>query len=328
MISTLKWIRVTGLSGPTSARNDGTQKMGAVMDAQRFDAIARGFSSRVTRRRAVAGAIGLAAVGEGAGDAGAAARATCRAFGAGCIRSSQCCDGRCDTRRTTPRSGRNRCTCREGLVRCGGVCVDPRTNHAHCGACGNVCPAVEICDGGECVCEGDLGTDEHCSACGDACGSNQRCCNGACTDLGTASNCTACGDVCNGGQDELCLSAEDGCAYACDASTRSSRSGFFTTDNPPVFYPGTNINVVLYTDPTSTIFDVTPCTTSADCTFCADRLGLDYGVNTIAGCGCLQFDCELTEGGDLAGMYSNLGPQGNGYVCGLVVHATNWNPNA
>ena len=35
--------------------------------------------------------------------------------------------------------------CAEGFIECGGVCVDTRTNHDNCGACGNVCPSGQAC---------------------------------------------------------------------------------------------------------------------------------------------------------------------------------------
>jgi hypothetical protein len=164
------------------------------MDGQRFDAIARGFAARLTRRRAVAGALGLAVTALGAGDAKAAVRPTCRAYGAGCNRSSQCCDGRCDTRRTTPRARRNRCTCPVGFDRCKGACVDLQETATHCGVCGNACPSSQVCQGGECVCAGadeiycaeqdacaDLDTDrDHCGACGNACLNAGPCVAGVC----------------------------------------------------------------------------------------------------------------------------------------------------
>lgn len=48
--------------------------------------------------------------------------------------------------------------CAPGLIDCGGGCIDPSTNAAHCGTCGHACGANEQCDAG--VCEGvGCGTD-------------------------------------------------------------------------------------------------------------------------------------------------------------------------
>ena len=50
--------------------------------------------------------------------------------------------------------------CAEGQLRCGEGCVDPRTDEANCGACGDPCKSDELCIVGECrdvqvvACEG------------------------------------------------------------------------------------------------------------------------------------------------------------------------------
>lgn len=46
-----------------------------------------------------------------------------------------------------------RCSCQvsPGIQRCGGACVDTRSNRNHCGGCGNGCTASQECSDGECV---------------------------------------------------------------------------------------------------------------------------------------------------------------------------------
>lgn len=72
---------------------------------------------------------------------------------------------------------------------CAGRCVDPLTDHAHCGGCGMACDVSETCEDGSCepicdppttYCGGDcvlLDTDpDHCGRC------NNRCPTGLCAD--------------------------------------------------------------------------------------------------------------------------------------------------
>ncbi len=134
--------------------------------------------------------------------------------------------------------------------------------------------------------------------------------------MGTATNCSTCGEICNGANDEICLGADRGCGNACLASTADNGEGHYTTDTPPVFYPSFSVSPMLYTDPTFTTVDVVPCTTSADCTLCSLRVGVDG----FGGCGCIQVDCD-DDGAraDMSGTYDSFGPQGNGYVCAVVI---------
>jgi len=123
------------------------------MDGRRFDDLSRSFGRALSRRRAVAGAIGLATAGLAvAGDASAVVRRTCRPLNASCLRGRDCCSSACVTRRTAPRNRRNRCVCPEGLLACGTTCVDPMTDKNNCGSCGNVCPGT--CVSGVCTCKG------------------------------------------------------------------------------------------------------------------------------------------------------------------------------
>lgn len=82
-------------------------------------------------------------------------------------------------------------TCPSGQSLCSGECVDKTGSDAHCGACGNACPAGSSCSARECVCAGgealcgggcvDLSTsDQHCGSCDDPCSGGSICIGGAC----------------------------------------------------------------------------------------------------------------------------------------------------
>lgn len=113
--------------------------------------------------------------------------------------------------------------CPVGQTRCGAGCVDTAVDTKHCGACGNVCAAGEVCGSGGCrsTCGagktncggGCVDTDlnaKHCGACGVVCPSNKACvggncqcpagfsfCNGTCIDTRTdKTNCGGCGVTC------------------------------------------------------------------------------------------------------------------------------------
>lgn len=74
------------------------------------------------------------------------------------------------------------CRCREGLEICGPFCIDPQADPKHCGGCGLVCNAGQVCSGGECV---------------DLCAGSQEDCSGACVLLDSHPlNCGRCGRNC------------------------------------------------------------------------------------------------------------------------------------
>jgi len=118
--------------------------------------------------------------------------------------------------------------CQSGQCVCGslcaGVCVDPQTDPANCGSCGNRCAENGSCVAGVCGCGGglalcgkscvDLGTDAaNCGGCQRACTGGMVCsggacacpklltsCNGRCVDVnGDPSNCGGCGVACPSG---------------------------------------------------------------------------------------------------------------------------------
>jgi hypothetical protein len=130
--------------------------------------------------------------------------------------------------------------CRQGLVACGGACVDMGADPAHCGACGVTCAAAQVCAAGACGCPGDraecfsshgictaTATDPaHCGACGNACAAGEVCeqgsCKVSCTEVGneacdgacvnpqtSAQHCGACNNPC--GQAQSCR--EGACGF-------------------------------------------------------------------------------------------------------------------
>jgi len=109
------------------------------MDGNRFDALTRMLGATATRRTGIAAmAAALLGVAPTVADARPVRRrVVCRSLGVGCTRADQCCSGVCDTRRTAPRSVRNRCGCADGKTACGAVC----------------CEADQECDGGICLCD-------------------------------------------------------------------------------------------------------------------------------------------------------------------------------
>ena len=84
---------------------------------------------------------------------------------------------------------------------CYGTCVDLDSDKENCGACGDACPANQICEDASCVCEPeltqcgeecvDLDSDpDHCGGCDEACPVGEFC---------TARQCLAspCDGICN-----------------------------------------------------------------------------------------------------------------------------------
>jgi len=149
------------------------------MDGTHFDNLTRLVGRGTTRRRVIAVALGMTAIAVDAG-AASAARPTCREYGVGCTRGSQCCSAKCLTNRQLPRRQRNRCGCAVGYSRCDGVCID--TDNDKCGGCDIDCDTVngEACEDGACVstCAALLGAciiDSDCCRPGD-----MTCSYGAC----------------------------------------------------------------------------------------------------------------------------------------------------
>ncbi len=116
--------------------------------------------------------------------------------------------------------------CEGAELCCAGVCADPASDGANCGACGTTCAGATTCLGGACGCADpalaqcgdacvDVTTDTaNCGACGTACAGATTClggacgcadpglaqCGDACVDVTTdTANCGACGSACPGG---------------------------------------------------------------------------------------------------------------------------------
>jgi hypothetical protein len=43
------------------------------------------------------------------------------------------------------------CLCALPTKYCGGACVDPQSDAAHCGKCDNACAVGQLCSGGSCA---------------------------------------------------------------------------------------------------------------------------------------------------------------------------------
>lgn len=133
--------------------------------------------------------------------------------------------------------------CPAGETACGATCVKTDVNPEHCGACGTVCPAAEVCDNGACAdaCSGgrtacdrscvDLESDpDHCGdcktfctqaetcsggKCGSACSSGLTQCGASCVDTKTSDqHCGACNANCGSGK--KCQAGS--CVVSCSAS--------------------------------------------------------------------------------------------------------------
>jgi hypothetical protein len=193
------------------------------MDGKRFDFLTRELTRATSRRRIVAGLIAIVAGGGTLADAEAGPqRRTCRPVAASCLRAADCCSGRCDTRRSTPRNRRNRCACPDGLVMCGSACFDAQTDAAHCGACGQRCAESQACSSGACICvpncDGKTCGDDGCGGSCGTCDSSTKCADGACIDL--------CTDWANNTDAEECIvTAENLELYHCGLSWEEGNYG-------------------------------------------------------------------------------------------------------
>jgi hypothetical protein len=130
--------------------------------------------------------------------------------------------------------------CPASQADCSGTCASLNSDNANCGACGNACPAGNVCSNGSCQLSCQQGLDDcsgtcanlmsdtaNCGACGTACAAGEVCsngqcalscqqglddCSGTCANLmSDNANCGACGTVCSAG--EVCSNGQ--CALSC-----------------------------------------------------------------------------------------------------------------
>ena len=191
-----------------------------------------------------AGACGVGACNTGFGNCDGDAANGCETSTATSVTQCGACGNACPSRaNATPTCAAGACSiaCAAGFGNCDGNAangceVDTRVTLAHCGMCGNACPAranaTPTCAAGACGftcaagfadcngvasdgCEVNLGLDEgHCGSCPTVCPAGATCTAGVCAcPLGTSScagacvnftsdtrNCGACGTVCATGQ--------------------------------------------------------------------------------------------------------------------------------
>ncbi len=103
------------------------------------------------------------------------------------------CGDACDPVLELCNEDTDECECRPDFELCGDVCVNPVTDHQHCGGCGVACNNNQNCGGSECAggnCGGltkcdkscvDLDADVlHCGGCDSPCLANETCEGGQC----------------------------------------------------------------------------------------------------------------------------------------------------
>ena len=136
--------------------------------------------------------------------------------------------------------------CKGGKLKCSGGCIDPQTDFANCGTCGNVCGGGQTCDGGTCVDGGGGGGG---GACDPPCGFNTVCADGTCV---------AAADICSG-PTGIC----DADPTPCGTSATGETCGCEQT------VEGNNVCV----DGANPCPNVVECTSSQDC---RDTLGFHF----------------------------------------------------
>jgi hypothetical protein len=105
-------------------------------------------------------------------------------------------------------------TCEDGLLLCGGTCVDTNADPDNCGECGQSCAQGQTCEDGECLGQGGAGGAGGTGGAGGGCGEGQTDCAGSCVNLQTDStHCGSCGVLC--ASDRTCI--DGGCV--CPANT-------------------------------------------------------------------------------------------------------------
>ena len=156
------------------------------------------------------------------GDAGAAYCAStqsdnlnCGACGVACGAGQACSNGQCAV------------TCAQGLLNCGGSCVDPLTNNLHCGAMtdcmgsnvGAQCTQGTVCAAGACLTSCQVGFINCNGTCVDPLSNNTYCgASAGCglADAGSAGTACAAGSICSVGLCQLsCQAGTIDCSGTC-----------------------------------------------------------------------------------------------------------------
>jgi len=165
------------------------------------------------------------------------ATGSCTASGNGnsagqrCAAGQLCVDGNCVV------------SCPGDSVACGGTCVDPSTDNAHCGAAGNctatgsgnsagtVCAAGQMCSGGVCALSCQAGLIDCGGTCTDPATSRTHCgATGTCANAGAGNSAgavCAAGSLCQAGVCTLsCAAPQQSCSGSCvDFSTSAASCG-------------------------------------------------------------------------------------------------------
>lgn len=221
------------------------------MDGNSFDALAKSWSAGPSRRALLRGIAGGVSAGLLAAVRVHSVAAACTQYGRACGSNDACCSGNCE---------RGKCACASGKTRCGGRCVDLRSNETHCGACDRPCPEGKQCRHGVCTC----------SPFGAACRDNTSCCSGNC--VGGACACRAIHTRCGKRCVDLRWDIENcgACGQACPRSndiglTRVCRAGTCVCTPGTADCGGNGICVDLNNDPANCGACGRSCPSSAVC---------------------------------------------------------------
>ncbi|KYF94352.1 hypothetical protein BE17_24785 [Sorangium cellulosum] len=254
-------------------------------------------------------------------------------------------------------SGACELSCQNGLVACGGTCIDPDTDRDHCGASGDctgdsagvACSAGEICNGsGACelscqsglvACDGtciDPGTDrDHCGASGDctgdsagsACGAGEICSEGTC-EASCALPLVACGGACvDPSTDATYCGASGDCTGAsagatCSAAEACVAGACASTDSRLSGLSVSNGSLSPDFDPASALYvlSVAEHIASIRVTPTASAPGAAIEVNgRPVASGSASSPITLAEGGATAISIEVTAPSGDATTYGVVV---------
>ncbi len=137
--------------------------------------------------------------------------------GGGCVKNADCTAGTCVD------GVCGAAACPAPLLSCGGACVDPRFDRAHCGGCGVACAPNAICGGGQCL--------------GSGCGGGTLSCGGACVDpLSNPQHCGGCNQPCQPA--ELCVGGT--CVIPCAPGQTPCGNTCVSIDRDPMNCGGCN----------------------------------------------------------------------------------------